>query len=372
MAMRPVSSTAYRDWQRRLKIGRLLRHALTSAELRLVYQPVVDSASRKTVGVEALLRWTNRELGEVPPAEFIPVAEEAGLMGRIGEWLLEQACAQAARWRRIMPHLVMSVNISPVQVDERLPRHVRTCLERNGLDASALLLEFTEGTILRDNAVVSAAMAELSRLGVKLAIDDFGTGYASLVCLKRLPVHTLKIDRSFVAGLPRDLDSLAIVHAIVRMAHSLGLTATAEGVETCEQAAILRELRCDMLQGYLFGRPASPAELAATLPYSAHWGEGWRATNREDTMFDAELAAALLNRWTAQAGYESHQACLDLLHEGNMQFTHELGYLDGPDADAAACRTESLFFDDGSRALRVSTPERESGWTCWAAFRPLQ
>ncbi|TFE40072.1 bifunctional diguanylate cyclase/phosphodiesterase [Paraburkholderia dipogonis] len=252
--------------QRRFRLEELLRHALAAGELRLVYQPIIDSASHQTVGAEALLRWTSSELGEVAPAEFIPVAEEAGLMASIGDWVLEQACAQAAQWRTsIAPRLPVSVNISPLQFNERLVRQVAACLERNGLDASALQLEITERVLMPDDPTVAATTAALASLGVTLALDDFGTGYASLSYLKRFALHNLKIDRSFVAGLPRDSDSIAITRALVAMAHACSMTVTAEGVETHEQATVLREMHCDMLQGYLFGRPASADKFAGPL-----------------------------------------------------------------------------------------------------------
>lgn len=253
--------------QRRFRVEESLHHALAAGELKLAYQPIINSASHKTVGAEALLRWTSRELGEVAPAEFVPVAEDAGLMESIGDWVLEQACAQAAQWRRtIAPRLPVSVNVSPLQFNERLVRHVAACLERNGLDAAALQLEITERLLMPDVPAVEATTAALAGLGVTLALDDFGTGYASLSYLKRFAFHNLKIDRSFVAGLPHDSDSIAITRALVAMAHACSMTVTAEGVETREQATALREMGCDMLQGYLFGHPASADKFAGSLP----------------------------------------------------------------------------------------------------------
>ncbi len=252
--------------QRRFAIEGLLHHALARGEFRLAYQAVVDAASRETIGVEALVRWTSNELGDVPPAEFIPVAEQAGLMESIGDWVLEMACAQAADWRwSIAPDIAVSVNISPAQFSERLVRRVAACLENSGLEPSALQLEITEGMLLPDDTAVRATTAALAKLGVKLAIDDFGTGYASMSYLKRFRLDSLKIDRSFVAGLPRDADSVAITHALVTMAHACHMRVTAEGVETEAQAVTLREMGCDALQGYLFSRPCSAAECAAAL-----------------------------------------------------------------------------------------------------------
>ncbi|MDR6204757.1 putative bifunctional diguanylate cyclase/phosphodiesterase [Paraburkholderia graminis] len=252
--------------QRRFAIENRLRDALKAGELTIAYQPVVAAASRETIAVEALLRWTSSELGDVAPAEFIPIAEQAGLMEDIGDWVLEQACAQVANWRwSIAPDVSVSVNISPVQFNARLVQRVAACLANSGLDPSALQLEITEGILLPDDATVRATMAALAKLGVTLAIDDFGTGYASLSYLKRFALHGLKIDRSFVAGLPDDTDCAAIAEALVKMAHACGMCVTAEGVETEQQAVMLREMGCDALQGYLFGRPGTAADCAGRL-----------------------------------------------------------------------------------------------------------
>ena len=252
--------------QRRFAIEDLLRDALDAGEFRVAYQAVVDAASREILGVEALLRWTSSELGDVAPAEFIPIAEQAGLMEAVGDWVLEQACAQVADWRwSIAPGVTVSVNISPVQFNERLVQHVAACLANTGLQPSALQLEITEGMLMPDDPAVCATMSELVKLGVKLTIDDFGTGYASMSYLKRFALHGLKIDRSFVAGLPGDRDCAAIAHAVVKMAHACGMSVTAEGVETEEQASALHAMGCDTLQGYLFGWPGSAADYAVRL-----------------------------------------------------------------------------------------------------------
>ncbi|WP_027214560.1 putative bifunctional diguanylate cyclase/phosphodiesterase [Burkholderia sp. WSM2232] len=252
--------------QRRFAIEELLRDALDAGEFTLAYQPVVNAASRKTVAVEALLRWTSGELGDVSPAEFVPIAEQAGLMERIGGWVLEQACAQVADWRwSIAPDLAVSINISPAQFNERLVRHVGACLANTGLEPSALQLEITEGMLMPDDLTVRETISALTRLGSRLAIDDFGTGYASMSYLKRFSPHGLKIDRSFVAGLPHDKDCAAIADALVRMAHACAMSVTAEGVETEEQASLLREMGCDFLQGFLFGRPGSAADCSGKL-----------------------------------------------------------------------------------------------------------
>lgn len=243
-----------------------MRRALSAGELNVVYQPIVDSQSASAVGAEALLRWHSSELGNVSPEEFIPVAEETGMIVAIGQWVLDRACAQAAEWRQtIAPDLSIAVNLSPRQINAGLAQMVQGCLTRAGLEPGALELEITEGLLMMDSETVMPALTSLTRTGVRISVDDFGTGYSSLSYLKRFPLHNLKIDRSFVAGLPDNRDSTAITHAVVAMAHSLGMSVTAEGVETPEQAAYLRSLGCERQQGFLFCRPVEPAEFARRL-----------------------------------------------------------------------------------------------------------
>jgi predicted signal transduction protein with EAL and GGDEF domain len=249
--------------QRRFAIEQSLRRALLADELSLAYQPIVEGATGRIVGAEALLRWHNGELGNVSPAEFIPVAEDTGLIVDIGRWVLENACRQAVEWRgTLIPHLMIAVNLSPRQISGELIDHVGSSLERAGLDPSALELEITEGVLMSDTDTVMPLLSALARMGVRISVDDFGTGYSSLSYLKRFPLHSLKVDRSFVAGLPSHRDAVAITHAVVAMAHSLGMNVTAEGVETYEQAAFLRSIGCERQQGYLFGRPAAAGEFA--------------------------------------------------------------------------------------------------------------
>ncbi|AJG17438.1 putative bifunctional diguanylate cyclase/phosphodiesterase [Cupriavidus basilensis] len=252
--------------QRRFAVEQSLRRALTAGELSVVYQPIVDGQSASAVSAEALLRWHSAELGHVSPDEFIPVAEETGMIVAIGQWVLERACAQAAEWRRtIAPDLSMAVNLSPRQINAGLVQMVQGCLQRTGLEPGALELEITEGLLMMDSETVMPALTSLTRTGVRISVDDFGTGYSSLSYLKRFPLHNLKIDRSFVAGLPDNRDSTAITRAVVAMAHSLGMSVTAEGVETPEQAAYLRSLGCERQQGFLFCRPVEPVEFARRL-----------------------------------------------------------------------------------------------------------
>jgi len=249
--------------QRRFAIEQSLRRALLAEELSLAYQPIVEGATGRIVGAEALLRWHNDELGHVSPVEFIPVAEDTGLIIDIGRWVLEKACEQAVEWRRTLdPELMMAVNLSPRQISTELVEHVALSLELAGLDASALELEITEGVLMSDTEGVMPLLTSLANMGVRISVDDFGTGYSSLSYLKRFPLHSLKVDRSFVAGLPGHRDAVAITHAVVAMAHSLGMNVTAEGVETIEQAAFLRSIGCERQQGYLFGRPVAAGEFA--------------------------------------------------------------------------------------------------------------
>ena len=252
--------------QRRFAIEQLLRRALGAGELSLVYQPIVDSRRNRTVGAEALLRWYNSELGDVSPVEFIPVAEDTGLIMAIGDWVLEHACAQLGEWRRTLePDLTIAVNLSPRQFNDGLVERIERSLARNGLAPDVLELEITERLLMSDSESLLPMLSALSQMGVRISVDDFGTGYSSLSYLKRFPLHNLKIDRSFVAGLPDHRDSIAITQAVVAMAHSLGMNVTAEGVETAEQAAFLNSIDCDKQQGYLFSRPVAASAYARSL-----------------------------------------------------------------------------------------------------------
>jgi EAL domain-containing protein (putative c-di-GMP-specific phosphodiesterase class I) len=244
----------------RLYIEAGLRQAIASQALDLHYQPCLDASGGGIVGMEALLRW-NGQGGPVPPASFIPVAEETGLIVEIGRWVLDTACAQAAQWRREgFAPLLLTVNVSARQfLHGDLYEVVCEALARNGLPPGQLGLEITESMLVHQAKQVTETLARLDELGVRLAIDDFGTGYSSLTYLKRFPVHDIKIDQSFVHDITTDPDDAAIVRAIVAMARSLDIRVTAEGVETSEQLELLRELGCDRCQGYLLGRPV-PAQ----------------------------------------------------------------------------------------------------------------
>ena len=253
--------------KRRLALEIGLRGAVERRELLLHFQPIVALESGRLVGAEALVRWIHPERGLVSPAEFIPVAEDMGLIGAIGEWVLEEACARAAKWATAGGHRpFISVNLSARQFHEgNLLAVVQKALARSGLAAAQLELEITESILMQQTDRTLQVLDELEALGVKLAIDDFGTGYSSLGYLKRFPVSTLKIDRSFLRDVARDEDDRAIVSAVMAMARSLNLTVTAEGVERTEQVAFLRELGCHQAQGYLYSRPVPAAEFERLL-----------------------------------------------------------------------------------------------------------
>jgi diguanylate cyclase (GGDEF)-like protein/PAS domain S-box-containing protein len=253
----------------RLEIESDLRRALERQEFRVVFQPIVSLETGETVEVEALVRWQHPDRGLVPPPAFIPVAEETGLIVPIGQWVLEAACRQARLWHAEHPNdppLVMSVNLSARQFQHPgLVADIARALGEAELDPSTLKLEITESVVMRDAEAATETLRQLKSLGIRLAIDDFGTGYSSLSYLKRLPVDTLKIDRSFVHGLGQDDQDTAIVRSIVALAKTLHLSVTAEGIEIPAQQAQLRHLGCDRGQGYLFGRPAPAEALRVTL-----------------------------------------------------------------------------------------------------------
>jgi EAL domain-containing protein (putative c-di-GMP-specific phosphodiesterase class I) len=255
----------------RLRLESALRRAVERDELHLAYQPIVALGDGSVSRVEALLRWEHPELGPVSPVEFIPLAEETGLIVALGRWVLEQACREAASWPLAGPgggRVAVSVNVSPRQLSQPdFPAVVAGVLRDTGLPASALALEITEGILLEQTDRPLDALAELKQLGVGLILDDFGTGYSSLGYLKRLPIDTVKLDRSFIADLAsrKAASSVAIVSAVVRMAHALELSVVGEGVETPEQAGELSKLGCAMAQGYYFARPIGAADLRALL-----------------------------------------------------------------------------------------------------------
>ena len=245
---------------RRLATSSALHRAVEREEFRVVYQPTVRLSTGEVEGVEALLRWDRPEHGIVPPGEFVPLAEENGLIVPIGAFVLDAACQQARHWTQVTgPGLgpTVSVNLSARQlVDPGLLPLVRRALERSGVDPATIALEITESVLMGDVAASGSVLAELKALGLRLYVDDFGTGYSSLTYLRRFPVDGVKVDRTFVAGLGTSSDDDAIVRAVIGLAHGLGLVAVAEGVETQAQLDVLVDLRCDIAQGYHLGRPA--------------------------------------------------------------------------------------------------------------------
>jgi len=252
---------------RRLTLESQLRRALERNELFLVYQPKIDLRSGAVAGLEVLLRWQHPEHGTVSPVEFIPIAEESGLIVSIGEWVLKSAIAQSRAWQAAgVPEVSFAVNLSARQfLDTDIVATVDGAMRDAGLPRGVLELELTESISIDDPARSAELMGQLRDLGVTLSIDDFGTGYSSLSYLKRLPVDKLKIDRSFVLDLHQSADSLAMVRAIIAMAHSLRLEVIAEGVEHAPQLEALRAAGCDHIQGYIFSRPLPAQECAAYL-----------------------------------------------------------------------------------------------------------
>jgi EAL domain-containing protein (putative c-di-GMP-specific phosphodiesterase class I) len=247
-------------------LGRL-RGAIARGELELYYQPQVDVRSGAVIGVEALLRWNDREHGIIEPAQFVPLAEETGLILPIGEWVLREACLQARRWLDAgLGPVTMAVNLSARQFRQKnLVQMVSATLSDTGLPAEHLELEITESTMMHRAEEAAAGLRALHETGVQLALDDFGTGYSSLAYLHRFQVHTLKVDQSFVRDIKSDRDDAAIVSTVITLAKQLKLKALAEGVETREQLAFLRTRGCDSYQGFLFCRPRPAAEITELL-----------------------------------------------------------------------------------------------------------
>jgi diguanylate cyclase (GGDEF)-like protein/PAS domain S-box-containing protein len=248
----------------RLNLENNMRCAIERREFILHYQPQVDLASGEIHCVEALIRWKQPELGMVPPSQFIPLAEETGMIGAIGEWVLRTACAQARAWELAGMPMRVAVNLSARQFRQGdLANKIENILRETDLASSLLEVEMTEGILMEDTVQTSATLDTLHRMGVQISIDDFGTGYSSLSYLKRLPIHILKIDQSFVRDIHTNPDDRTIVTAVIALAHSLHLKVVAEGVETPEQLAFLREQSCDSMQGYLFSRPVPGNEVLA-------------------------------------------------------------------------------------------------------------
>lgn len=251
----------------RLKLENQLRQAVENKEIRVYYQPKVEISSRKIIGAEALMRWEHPELGFVGPDQFIPIAEEAGLIGALGEWILRTSCMQNQAWQSAgLPPISIAVNVSAMQFqDEGFVEVVANSLRASQMDPKYLVLELTESVIMENPDETVTMLNAIKEMGVRISVDDFGTGYSSFSSLKRFPIDELKIDRSFVQNIPDDKDDAAIANAIVLIAHTLGLTVVAEGVETEAQLEFLEGCGCDTYQGYLCSRPVPPEQFQRLL-----------------------------------------------------------------------------------------------------------
>jgi diguanylate cyclase (GGDEF)-like protein/PAS domain S-box-containing protein len=254
---------------RNLTIETSLREALGTSQLSLVYQPIVELDTGRRSSVEALIRWKHPTLGQISPSEFVPLAEESGLIIPMGEWVMRESCAALARWQRMDPDKaprVVSVNVSRAELAQgpRLLHCVREALEAANLPPQSLQLEVTEREVMRDPEASLALMHQLRAAGVRLAMDDFGTGTSSLGCLREYPFDVIKIDRSFINGLSAGPDTLAVIHATITLVENLGKCSVGEGVETAEQLAILQSLGCHYAQGYYLGRPMPESDVVET------------------------------------------------------------------------------------------------------------
>jgi EAL domain-containing protein (putative c-di-GMP-specific phosphodiesterase class I) len=250
------------EMEQRAELEKDLRASVRLNQMELYYQMQVDESGR-VVGAEALIRWRHPRRGMVSPATFIPLAEEIGMILPIGDWVIEQACAQLKAWEMdpVMRKIQLSVNVSPRQLSQPwFVEQVREAVEKSGIRPSRLKLELTESFILDDVDEAIEKMQELRYLGIRFAMDDFGTGYSSLAYLKRLPLEQLKIDQSFVRDVSTDKSNAIMVRTIINIASNFGLEVIAEGVETDEQLAFLRQYGCNKFQGYLFGKPVPVAE----------------------------------------------------------------------------------------------------------------
>ncbi len=252
---------------RQLLLDSNLRYAMDRNEFSLAFQPLVSGNDARIVGAEALLRWNSGTLGNVSPAEFIPLTEQTGLIIVIGRWVLEQACVQAKRWVDAgAEDFSLSVNVSPRQFKgNNFVTDLQYALGSSGLPPKHLNIEVTEGLLIQASPELNSTLQQITEMGVKISMDDFGTGYSSLSYLKTFPFNNLKIDRAFIRELPSNPDSNILVSATIAMAHKLGLSVTAEGIETEEQFQYLRDTDCDLLQGFYFGKPIPAAEFTQKL-----------------------------------------------------------------------------------------------------------
>ncbi|MCG8125759.1 MAG: EAL domain-containing protein, partial [Candidatus Thiodiazotropha taylori] len=251
----------------RLKLEGKLRKALVSKEMELYYQPQIDMRTGQLVSAEALLRWHQPELGMIPPDEFIPIAEETGMIIELGEWVLNEACRQNKAWQDAGHQSIrVAINLSSMQFIQRdLSHKVDNSLRSSGLDPKYLEFEITESILMRNVNETIATLNEFKMMGINISVDDFGTGYSSLSYLKRFPLNSLKIDRSFIRDIPENADDVTITSAIIAMAHQLNLGVVAEGVESQRQLDFLHQQGCEMAQGYFFSKPLPAEEFEAML-----------------------------------------------------------------------------------------------------------
>jgi diguanylate cyclase (GGDEF)-like protein/PAS domain S-box-containing protein len=298
-----------------------LRQALVRGEFYVEYQPKVSLVTDRTSGVEALLRWMHPERGLISPLDFIPLAEESGIIVQIGAWVLEQVCRDAVRWRTALPGgqpLMVAVNVSPRQFESDLAETFGGIIGRSGIDPATVCLEVTESMVMQDAELAIATLRELKSLGLSISVDDFGTGFSSLAYLKRFPLDELKIDKSFVDGLGHDFEATAIVAAVMGMAHALDLRVVAEGVETADQVVRLRTLGCDEAQGFFYARPGPASAIDERLLAEAHAHVGGTKHERKGAesahigkilvVDDADDVRQLARSSLAAVGFEVREA----------------------------------------------------------------
>ncbi len=268
--MLQIYTTDFNDTAKdRLIVETKLNRALDNGEFEVYYQPKINLKTLQMTGMEALIRWNNPDLGRVFPDMFIPIAEETGLIVPIGHWVLKRSCEDLMRWRSKGYDLKVAVNLSLKQfIQKDLYMSVRNVLQETGVDPEHLELEITESTIMVDTENTRDSLDKLSSLGISFAIDDFGTGFSSIGYLTRIPIDTIKIDKSFTQGIDSSEDSLSIVRSVIQLSRNLNIEVVAEGVENEVHLRLLREMECDLAQGYYFGRPVPAGEFEKLL-------EGW-------------------------------------------------------------------------------------------------
>jgi EAL domain-containing protein (putative c-di-GMP-specific phosphodiesterase class I) len=278
------------DQRDQAELLRDLRVALARSQLELYYQPKVHAPSAQITGVEALLRWHHPQRGMISPTIFVPMAERAGLINKIGAWVIDEACRQARAWRDQGLRMRVAINLSAHQLRQReLPQYIAAALDRHQINPDLLTCEITESVAMEDTEATARVFDELDAVGVHISIDDFGSGYSSLAYLRKLPAAELKIDRSFVMDIAHSNEARTIAAAVVQLAQALRLKVVAEGVETDEQFQILRQLGCDQLQGFLFAKPMS----ARALALWAAGEDGTRAVEFSESLFQETQSMSL-------------------------------------------------------------------------------